>query len=77
MNVDPERFEQLEQSVKRIETAVCGDETAGITGLVKRVAKLEKWKKRVTLYFAFITGGAAAIYEGGKSLLKKHVGGES
>jgi len=35
-------LENIKISIKRIETAVCGDENAGIEGLAKKVSRHEK-----------------------------------
>ena len=75
MSIEPEEFQQLKDSVKRIETAIIGDGQMGVKGFVKtqeefntsqlnRITSLEKWQSEVKLSFAFVAGGAIAIVEG-------------
>lgn len=49
------------ERLRRIETAVCGDEKAGIPGLGKRVTDVETKQSRLELKIAGFSGGFAVV----------------
>lgn len=51
---------RVEEDVKEIKNAVIGDEKIGLTGLVPRMAKLEKWARRLDVRIATVSGGVCA-----------------
>ena len=53
--------QRVEEDVKEIKNAVIGDEKIGLTGLVPRMAKLERWSRQLDLRIAAVGGGAAVI----------------
>ena len=60
MNVD-EQLQRLANDVRDIKLAVIGDEDLGVTGLVHRVHRIERWKDRIDLRTAAIGGGVVVV----------------
>jgi hypothetical protein len=67
MPINREEFDNLVTSVNRIERAICGDEQMGVEGLAGRLTRIEKWKTKISLRLAFLTGAAVTIWELGKA----------
>lgn len=72
MNIDRKEFEELKQDIRDIKIAVIGDEEIGATGLVKRVAKLEKKERRRELRWATLTGLVIGGVEAVKHFFSKN-----
>ncbi|HVU07856.1 MAG TPA: hypothetical protein VHG89_04855 [Verrucomicrobiae bacterium] len=72
MNLDRKEFEELKSDIRAIKIAVIGDEQIGATGLVKRVAKLEKRERRRELRWATLTGAMIGAVEGIKHFFAKN-----
>ena len=69
--IDRQKFDKLAEAVEQIKKdsaetrlAVCGDKELGVTGLVKRVEKLEKKDRRRELRLATFTGVLIGAVEG-------------
>lgn len=54
-------MKELKESVKRIETALCGDESAGITGIVKKVFRHEKQITALQRIVWVLTGAVTTL----------------
>lgn len=72
MNIDRKEFEELKQDIRDIKIAVIGDEDIGATGLVKRVARLEKKARRRELRWAALTGVMIGAFEGIKHFFSRN-----
>lgn len=59
--VTKKEFKELADSVKRIETALLGDEGMKITGMASKVEKHEKYVESAKSRFAWATGASAGI----------------
>lgn len=57
----PETENQLLKDVSDIKLAVVGDERLEIDGLAKQVRGIQRWRKRLDLRVAGISGGAAVL----------------
>ena len=57
MNEEQAWRQRIQEDVKEIKNAVIGDEKIGLTGLVPRMAKLEKWARRLDVRIATVSGG--------------------
>lgn len=62
--IDQQQFEKLQESVNRIETAICGDEKMKIPGLASDVAEIKEWRRKLMLRLAFVSGGFVSLWEG-------------
>lgn len=71
MTIDRKEFEDLKNDIRDIKIAVIGDEQIGATGLVKRVARLEKKEHRREIRWAMITGAILGAVEGIKHFCRK------
>jgi hypothetical protein len=69
-----EQLKKLCNKVDRIELAVCGDDDLGATGLVKRVAAVEKKIRWWELRMATFGGALWGIFEGVKHWLSSKSG---
>lgn len=72
MPFDRKEFEELKNDIRDIKIAVVGDEQIGATGLVKRVAKLEKRERRRELKWAMLTGAVIGAFETIKHFFSKN-----
>jgi len=72
MTIDRKEFDELKGDIRDIKIAVIGDEKIGATGLVKRVARLEKKQRRRELRWAALTGLVIGAVEGIKHLFSKN-----
>lgn len=64
-----EEFIDLKQSVNRIETAILGDEAAGIEGMVKKVDRHEKMISSGQKIIWLVLGGGT-VFTGLLQILK-------
>ena len=71
MTIDKNEFEEIKRDIRDIRIAVIGDEHIGVSGLVKRVAKLEKRDRRRELRWAMLTGAVLGTWEGIKHLFSR------
>lgn len=72
MNIDRKEFEEIKQDIRDIKIAVIGDEDIGATGLVRRVARLEKKQRRREIRWAALTGLVIGGVEGIKHFFSKN-----
>jgi len=56
-----DRIEKIEKSLSRIETAILGDQCAGVEGLVNRVNTHDYKIKNIERMMWTVAGGAAVI----------------
>jgi hypothetical protein len=66
-----EALEELRHNMRDVKLAVCGDTDIGISGLVKDVADLKDWRRRIDLRVAWISGATALAVFIGKWILEK------
>lgn len=73
-NWDKERFKQCaldRQKLNDIHSAVCGNATIGVAGLVKDVHELKSWRRRIDVRVASIAGGISGVVFLVKHMLDK------
>lgn len=64
-------LEGLQKDVAQIRIAVCGDDGIGISGLVKDVKDLKKWRQSIDLRVAAVAGGVSVVLFFAKQVLFK------
>jgi len=74
---DRERLKRIEQSTKRTEQAVFGDEAIGLHGLVNDMSDMKEFRRNLTVKAVGISGAVSATVLGAKAFLAKLIGGNS
>lgn len=72
---DRAMLKRIEQSTKRTEQAVFGDEDIGLPGLVNDMREMKEFRRNLTLKAVGISAAITATVIGAKSALAKWFGG--
>ena len=76
-DADREMLKRIEQSTKRTEQAVFGDEDIGLHGLVNDMREMKDFRRTLTIKAVGISAAITASVIGAKSALAKLFGGNS
>lgn len=74
---DRDMLKRIEQSTKRTEQAVFGDEDIGLHGLVNDMREMKDFRRNLTLKAVGISAAITASFIGAKSAIAKWFGGNS
>lgn len=74
---DRAMLKRIEQSTKRTEQAVFGDEDIGLHGLVNDMREMKDFRRNLTVKAVGISGAVSATVLGAKAFLAKLIGGNS
>ncbi|MDE2100122.1 MAG: hypothetical protein KGL39_22900 [Patescibacteria group bacterium] len=61
----------VQRKIDEVHTAVIGNTKIGLTGLVTRVANVERWQRKALLYVVLLAGAVATAVPDVKALLLK------
>lgn len=71
-------LDEIQSNQHKTNQALFGDESIGLTGVVKDINVLKHWRNEVTMKTSYVAGIVAvvssALFIGGKALLAKLIG---